>query len=190
MKLWKYATIFLAGAVVVLSALLLQTRWTSAPPTVSISMIRPIAELATVEYTAVVEIANERVPNDIRRLFGAREYILMLVYGNARAGFDLNKISAEDIQTEGQQAQLLLPPPEILSLSIDNQRTHVVYYYQSWLVGRDVLLESETRRMAEEQLSQQALQDGVLENARTFGKIYFENYLSSLGFTEIEIVIE
>ncbi|MBI2845680.1 MAG: DUF4230 domain-containing protein, partial [Chloroflexi bacterium] len=36
---------------------------------------------------------------------------------------------------------------------------------------------------------QQALADGILENAREFGRIYFENYLRSLGFTEIEIVI-
>lgn len=186
---WKPATIFLSLVVVVLSGLLIKEQWFSPPPQLDIAMIRPIAELATVEYTTVIEMSQERVPNDIRRLFGAREYILMLVYGNVKAGFDLNKISEEDIQTNGQQVRLVLPRPEILSLSVDNERTHVVYYDRSWFVGQDIELESETLRMAERALRQQALEDEILQKARVFGVLFMENYLRSLGFTDIEIVV-
>ena len=77
-----------------------------------------------------------------------------------------------------------------LSLTIDNERTHVVYYQKSWLVGRDVQLETETRDMADEAIRQQALRDGILEQAETHGILYFENHLRALGFTDVQISVQ
>jgi len=137
----------------------------------------------------VVEVPNERIPDDIRKMVGAKGQILMLVYGKVKAGFDLNKMADGDLQTEQGTVRLTLPRPEILSLTIDNERTHVVYYEKSWLVGRDVKLESETREMADTLIREQALNDGILEQAKALGVQYYENHLRSLGFTEVHVTV-
>jgi hypothetical protein len=46
-------------------------------------------------------------------------------------------------------------------------------------------LEGQTRQKADEAIRQEAIEAGVLEQAATFGKVYFENHLRSLGFTEV-----
>jgi hypothetical protein len=162
----------------------------SSTPTVTIFGIRSTLELATVEYLVVAEVQNERVPDDIRSWLGVKEEILMLVYGNVKAGFDLSKLTEDDLLTDGTQVQLVLPAPEILSLSIDNERSHVVYYDKSLIVGHDVELEGDTRRIADEAISKQAIEIGILDNAADYGQLYFENYLRSLGFTDVQVIIK
>ncbi|MBI1882301.1 MAG: DUF4230 domain-containing protein, partial [Chloroflexi bacterium] len=84
----------------------------SPTPIVTFLGIRQIAELATVETLAVVEVQNEKIPDDIRNWVGVKEEILMLVYGNVKAGFDLSKLSENDLKADGTQVQLTLPAPE------------------------------------------------------------------------------
>lgn len=190
MKSWRhYVIVALSLAVIVLVALLVRMFAFPAYPTVAMGALRPIAELATVEYSTVVEVPNERIPEDIRKVFGAKEQILMLVYGKVKAGFDLNKMADGDVATDQGKVRLTLPQPEILSLTIDNERTHVVYYEKSWLVGRDVKLESETREMADGLIRKQALDDGILEQAKALGVQYYENHLRSLGFPDVQLVV-
>jgi len=190
MKSWRhYVIVALSLAVIVLVGLLVRMFAFPAYPTVAMGALRPIAELATVEYSTVVEVPNERIPDDIRKMFGAKEQILMLVYGKVKAGFDLNKMADGDLQAEQGTVRLTLPRPEILSLTIDNERTHVVYYEKSWLVGRDVKLESETREMADTLIREQAVNDGILEQAKALGVQYYENHLRSLGFTDVQVVV-
>ena len=159
-------------------------------PTVTITGIRSAAELATVEYQAVAEVPNERVPDDFRRVLGVRERILLIVYGNVKAGFDLSKLREDDLWTDGTRVQLHLPAPEILSTDIDYQRTHVVYYEKSLLIQHDPNLGQETMKTAEDAIQQAALEADVLENAAKYGQLYFENFLRSLGFTEVQVVVD
>jgi hypothetical protein len=109
-----------------------------APPVVTIVGIRRLAELATVEYRAVAEIQDERVPDDFRQYLGIREQVLLLAYGDVKAGFDLSRLSEEDLWTDGERVQLHLPAPEILSTSIDYDRTHAVYHRGTLFMTRDI----------------------------------------------------
>jgi hypothetical protein len=163
----------------------------SPPPTpsVSISGIRAAAKLSTVEYRTVAEVQNERVPDDVRQYFGGGERILLLVYGDVRAGFDLSKLTQDDLWTDGTRVQLHLPAPEILSTSLDLERTHVVYYQKSLLVSHDVNLEREALKTADDAIRQAAIDANVLENATRYGQLFFENFLRSLGFTEVEVIV-
>lgn len=159
-------------------------------PTVTIAGIRAAAELATVEYQAVAEVPNERVPDDFRQYLGVKERILLIVYGEVKAGFDLSKLREEDLWTDGTRVQLHLPAPEILSTSIDYDRTHVVFYQKSLLIEHDPDLGRETLDTAEEAIRQAAMEAQVLDNASKYGQLYFENFLRSLGFTEVEVVVD
>ncbi|HEY53584.1 MAG TPA: DUF4230 domain-containing protein [Caldilineae bacterium] len=161
---------------------------TPRPPVVSVLSLRPLAELATVEFPAVADIPNERVPDDIRKHLGVKEEVLMLMYGEVKAGFDLSKLSDEDIWIDGTRVQLYLPEPEILSTSIDFDKTRIVSYEKSILVGSDPALQAETLKKGKQALEQGALESGILDMATLFGQMYFENHLRSLGFTEVKVL--
>jgi hypothetical protein len=157
---------------------------------VTIGDIRPLAELATVEYQSVAEIQDERVPDDFRQYLGVKEQVLLLAYGEVKAGFDLSRLSEEDLWTDGNRAQLHLPPPEILSTSIDYDRTHAVYHRGTLLMSRDINWEGEIFETAQDSISQGAIEAGILEDAARYGQLYFENFLRSLGFTDVEVVVD
>jgi hypothetical protein len=159
-------------------------------PVVTITDIRAAAELTTVEYKGVAEIQDERVPDDFRQYLGIKEEILLLAYGDVRAGFDLSRLSEEDLWTDGSRVQLHLPAPQILSTSIDHQRSHVVYHKQSLLMSQDINWQGQIFQTAQDALRQEAIQAGVLEDAAKYGRLYFENFLRSLGFTEVQVIVD
>jgi hypothetical protein len=165
------------------------TRKPTPAPVVTITDIRAAAELTTVEYRAVAEIQDERVPDDFRQYLGVKEEILLLAYGDVKAGFDLNRLSKDDLWTDGTRVQLHLPAPEILSISIDHQRSHVVFHQRSLLMSQDINWQGEMFKTAQDAIRQEAIQAGVLEDAARYGQLYFENFLRSLGFTEVQVVV-
>lgn len=199
---------FLALLVIIALAALLareylnksQPIWTPPPPTaptgtpapapsVTITNIRGMAELATVEYQAIAEVPNERVPDDVRKYLGVKEQILLIAYGDVKAGFRLEKLAESDLWTDGRRVQLHLPAPEILTTSIDHKRSHAVTYQGSLLLSHDVNFEKDTLGIAEGALEQAAIDAKILENASKYGQLFFENFLRSLGFTEVKVIV-
>ena len=165
---------------------------TSTPipaPVVSIEEIRQVAELATVKYTMSTDVTSSRVPNDIRADLGVKEEIVLIVYGEVVAGFDLSKLEEGDLWMDGTRVQLHLPAPEILYLRIDNERTHVVYYKKSWLIDHDLDIEGKALLQAEAIIHQAALDSDVLYQASEYGKLFFANWFYSMGFTEVQIIV-
>ena len=160
------------------------------PPVVTVTNIRAAAELTTVEYQAVAEIQDERVPDDFRQYLGIKEKVLLLAYGDVKAGFDLDRLSEEDLWTDGSRVQLHLPAPEILSTSIDYERTHAVYHRGTLLMSRDINWEGEIFQTAQDSIRQEAVKAGILEDAAKYGRLYFENFLRSLGFAEVQVIVD
>lgn len=159
-------------------------------PIVTILAIKSKAELATVEYNTVVEIHKESLPEGmIDEFFGTKEQLLMLVYGNVQAGFDLEKLEEKNLWVDGTRVRLVLPAPEILNSSIDFDRTHTVNYENNLLFSENNPdLQKSALAEAQKLIEQSALEEGVLDKANDYGKLYYENFLRSLGFTEVEVV--
>ncbi|MBN1933350.1 MAG: DUF4230 domain-containing protein [Anaerolineae bacterium] len=157
---------------------------------INIEEIRQQAELATVKYTLSTDITSTRVPDDIRKELGVKEEIVLIAYGEVAAGFDLSKLGPDDLWVDGTRVQLRLPAPEILYVRLDNERTHVVYYNKSWFIERDLGLEGAARLEAEEKMHQAALESGVLQQASGYGQIFFSNWFYSMGFTNVQVVVE
>jgi hypothetical protein len=162
------------------------------PPVVTIQAIKAQAKLTTVEYNTVTEIYRENVPEGwLNDLLGTKERLLMLVYGDVQAGFDLEKLKEGDLWTDGKRVRLVLPAPEILNTSIDFDQTHIVYYENNIVLEKNnPNLQGEALEEAQKAIQQAALQNGVLDKANNYGKLYYENFLRSLGFTEIEVVTD
>ncbi len=175
---------------------ILQTQQTTTiapqlrPPVVTIEEITPLAELATVRYQSVIDITNERVPENILKYLGFKEEILILVYGDVKAGFDLSQLNDDSLWIDGTRVQLVLPAPTIISASIDFNRTRVVTTKKSFLLPHEPGFETETLGIAREKIIQSAIDSGILETAREYGQNFFENYFQTLGFEEIRIIIQ
>lgn len=157
---------------------------------VNIEEIRQQAELATVKYTLSTDITSTRVPADIRKEFGVKEEIVLIAYGEVAAGFDLSKLDSDDLWVDGTRVQFHLPAPDILYVRLDNERTHVVYYNKSWFIDHDLGLEGAARLEAEEKMRQAALESGVLEQASEYGQLFFSNWFYSMGFTDVQVVVD
>ena len=162
------------------------------PPIVTIQGIKSKAELAAVEYSTVTEIYSENLPQSwLDEFLGTKERLLMLVYGDVRAGFDLDKLKEEDLWTDGDRVRLVLPAPEILNSSIDFEQTHIVFYENSMILEKnDPNLQGDALAQAKGAIEQAALEEGILNKANEYGQLYFENFLYSLGFTDVEVVVD
>lgn len=162
------------------------------PPIVTIQGLKSQAELSTVEQTAIAEIYNETLPEGwLDDLLGTKEQILILAYGQVRAGFDLEKIKAEDLWSDGTSVRLVLPAPEILNSSLDFERTRIIYYENNLILDdNNPNLQGEALAQAKKAIEKAALEAGILNQANDFGQLYFENFLYSLGFTDVEVVID
>ena len=107
------------------------------------------------------------------------------------AGFDLNKMDENSIWSDGTRVRLILPPPEILNTNIDLDRTHVVYYENDLIFDtNNPNLQGEALKQAKAAIEEAALSEDVLERANEFGRLHFENFLYSLGFTDVEVVVD
>ena len=159
-------------------------------PVVTIQEIAPLAELTTIQFQSVADITFERAPDNILKYLGAKETVTMLVYGNVKAGFDLNKLTEEDLWTDGRRVRLILPPPKILSSSIDFERTRIVAYDRTFFLPNDPELSKETLAQAKDKIIQSAVESGILDLASEHGKLILENYLRALGFEEIQVIIQ
>ncbi len=165
---------------------------TPTPPVVSITSIKKIAELATVEAGLVTDVEVANVPDEWWNLFDAqREKLVMIVHGTAKAGFDLEKIRDEDLWTDGTRVQLTLPSPELLSFELDLDKSRIVAYDRSVLMSmletdKDDL-QAEALAIAQERLKQSVQESNILPTAEEYGRVYFENHLRSLGFEDVRI---
>ena len=134
-------------------------------------------------------MSDVHVPDDLRQQLGVKEEMLLLAYGEVAAGFDLDKLRDEDIWIDGTRVQLHLPAPEILYSKLDTERTRVIYYKKSLFVQRDISMEARVREEAETAIREEALESDILEQASKYGELFFSNWLRSMGFTEVRIIV-
>jgi hypothetical protein len=157
--------------------------------------IRNLAKLESTEYYLVAEISQVQVPDNwLEELGILREEIFILEYGTVVAGFDLADLADDDIWQDGQQIMLKLPAPEILRVEIDFDRSHVVYR-KGWcpaaVCGDDLdRFIQQIEPEAVQQLKEQALEYGLLEQTARSGRDYFYHFFKSLGFTDVRVVVD
>lgn len=160
------------------------------PPVVNVEQIRQAAELATVKQTLSTDITSTQVPSDVRQYLGVKEELVLIAYGEVAAGFDLSDLEEGDLWMDGTRVQLHLPAPQILYTRLDNERTHVVYYQKSLLVEHDLDLEGQARAEAEQVIERAALDSEILTQASEYGRLFFSNWFYSMGFTEVQVVVD
>ncbi len=85
-------------------------------------------------------------------------------------GFDLGGCACGDVTVAGDKVSIKLPAAEVFTTNLDNTKTRVYSRETGLLSSTDPFLESEVRQEAERQLTEAALQDGILTMAADNGK--------------------
>jgi hypothetical protein len=161
------------------------TRVDTSTPAV-VEKIRQLSRLETVDYSIdkIVEGSrqNPYLPN-----FLVGDKLMLVAHGDVIAGVDLSQLQAADVSVDGSHVQVRLPQAQILSTRLDNAHTRVYSRSTGVLVEADPELESEVRRAAEDQFTQAALADGVLDRARQNARASVSALLRGLGFQQVDV---
>jgi len=83
---------------------------------------------------------------------------------------------------------IIMPAAEIFVASLDNDKSYVYDRQTGLLTKGDQNLETQARQVAQQQIEQGALEDGILKLAQTNAASYLERLLRSLGFTSVVFV--
>ena len=147
--------------------------------------IQDLDQLATVRWTESVPVTRESGGTQLERIFTGEEVLLVAV-GEVEAGVDLAKMGREDVRVNGNEVTIRLPEPEVLSTSLDENRTRVYDRDFSLLNLRpDDELVEEARGTAEEKVEAAARENGVLDQAESNAEDSIRAFVRSLGFEEV-----
>jgi len=159
-------------------------RTTTSP--VVVDGVRELDQLATVRVTESILVTRESgSENALDRLFSG-EKVLLVATGDVEAGVDLSEVGEDDVRVEGETVTIRLPEPEVLSASLDEEKTRVYDrdYGPLNLRPDDDLVEA-ARAEAEERIEAAARENGVLKTAETNAEGSIGAFVRALGFEEV-----
>ncbi len=164
------------------AALLHPTPTILPDPVTIIHEVRSLARLETIEYT-VEKVITAETGQQLGILFGDR--LLLIAYGRVIAGVDLTKIESSDLTMQNGVLHVRLPSPEVFVASLDNEKSYVYDREQGLLTHGDTDLETRARQVAEAEILESAVADGILDQALSNAQNYLERLLRSLGYQEV-----
>ena len=175
---------FLAN-VPILGPLLEERQPRTATGPVVVEGVRELDQLATVRWTESVPVTRQSGGDVLERLFSGEE-VLVIATGEVEAGVDLAEVGKDDVRVEGETVTMRLPEPEILSASLDEEKTRVYDRDFSPLnVRPDDDLVEEARLRAVEKIEETARENGILETAEQNAESSIRAFVTTLGFKQV-----
>jgi hypothetical protein len=113
--------------------------------------------------------------------------LLLVVHGEVIAGVALGGVLSGDVTVSGDKVTIRLPAAEVFTTNLDNSKTRVYSRETGLLSSTDPFLESEVRQEAVRQLTEAALQDGILKTAADNGRATIAGLLRGLGFRDVNV---
>jgi hypothetical protein len=160
------------------------TRIDTSQPTVVVE-IRRLARLESAAFTMEKMVSGDR-EGRVLPAFLTGDRVLLEVHGEADAGVDLSQLTPADVSVTKRSVRVHLPPPQIFTVALDDQKTHVYSRQTGLLVPVDPSLESEVREQAVENLRQSALAAGILATAQRNACATVTKLLLGLNFQQVE----
>jgi hypothetical protein len=159
---------------------------TTLDPVSVVHQIQRLNELVSVKYTVqkVVGLEEQKVP------FGS-EKLLLFVQAEVLAGIDLSKLAAADIKwLPSKRMQVMLPPPKIEHVVIDDKETKVwdrqITWWTPW-VPYNPDLERQARLKARDAIQQAAIDMGILDQARRNAEAGIRSLLETFGVKSVTL---
>jgi hypothetical protein len=176
-----------AERVPLLGPLLGEEPKTTTSPVV-VEGIQRLDRLATVRWTESVVVTKESGGSSLER-FLTGEKVILVATGDVEAGVDLAGLGPDDVEVDGEKVTIRLPGPEILSSSLDEEKTGVYDRDQGILRFRpDDAMVGEARQEAEGEITATARENGILDYARENAEDGIRAFVTTLGFKEVEFV--
>jgi hypothetical protein len=169
------------------------------PPSASRTIVRPtgtilmsVRELARLETNElhmekVVDLTDKQ-----SRLFGlidTTDAILLVAAGDVTVGVDLTKLGEGDlvIDRETGTARIMLPPPEVLSVRLDEEHTFVYRRTTALLARRNEQLDSSARKEAVRAIEEASHDPAVMEKARKQAERQLKDLFEKFGVTQVTL---
>ena len=158
-------------------------RTTTGP--VVVEGIQELDQLATVRWTESVPVTRKTGGDVLDRLFNG-ERVLVIATGEVEAGVDLGDIGKDDVSVNSDTVTIDLPEPQILSASLDEEKTRVYDRDFSPLNVRpdDDLVEA-ARLQAVEKIESAARENEILDTAEHNAEDSVRAFVTTLGFQEV-----
>jgi hypothetical protein len=161
-------------------------RTTTSP--VVVEGIQELDRLATVRWTESVVVTRESGGTRLEQVLTG-ERVLLVATGEVEAGVDLAEMDEDDVRVDGDRVTVDLPEPQILSSSLDEERTRVYDRDRGLLnLGADDVLVQEARQDAEAEVVTTADENGILKTAKRNAEDSIRAFVTTLGFEEVEFV--
>jgi hypothetical protein len=166
------------------------TTRTEVRPTPDVLLaVKSLARLETQSYhlERVVDLTDHET--HVFGLLQVKDAILLVAVGDVVAGVDLEHVTASDVDTDWtqQRVELRLPPPSIFSSTLDEKATRVYSRTTDLLAARHEDLEDRARTEAVRSMEKAAIDQGILDHARTDAERALTALLRSVGFTDVRI---
>jgi hypothetical protein len=152
-------------------------------PITIVHQVRSLARLETIQYSVEKIITAESGQGPFGFLFGDR--LLFVAHGTVIAGVDLEKLTPDDLRAEDGVLYVDLPEAEVLSYSLDNEKSYIYDRETGVLTRGNQTLETEARQAAEQEILNAALEDGILDQAQTNAESYMLRLFLNLGFPDV-----
>lgn len=166
-----------------------ETRVEVVPTPNVVLAVHTLGRLETSSYhmERVVDLADHET-----QLFGlvkAKDAILLVAVGNVVAGVDLERLTADDVDTDWDHRSVTvrLPPASVFSARLDEQATRVYSRSTNLLAAHHEDLESRARAEAGRTMQKAAVNQGILDRARGDAGRAMTGLLRSIGFTDVHV---
>ncbi|HIE57842.1 MAG TPA: DUF4230 domain-containing protein [Anaerolineales bacterium] len=157
-------------------------------PVTIIHEVRSLARLETIEYTVEKVIQADSGQQELWGLLGDK--LIFVAHGNVIAGVDLAKLLSDDLWVDTGTLYVRLPETEIFVATLDNDKSYVYDRDTGLFTKGNIDLETLARQAAEDEIKKAALEDGILEQARTNAEYYLLRLFQTLGYPQVIFVNE
>ncbi len=152
-------------------------------PVTIIHEIQSLARLETIKFSLEKIITAEIHQGAFDWLIGDR--LIFVAHGEVIAGIDLDKLAPEDLEVKNGVLYVTLPEVEIFITALDNEQSYVYDRDTGLFTHGEVDLETEARRVAEQEIEKSAIEDGILNIAEQNAISFLDRLFRDLGYPEV-----
>jgi len=152
-------------------------------PVTIIREVQSLARLETIQYSVQKVITAEVNQGVLGPLFGDK--LLLVAHGYVIAGVDLAGLSVEDLRMEDGTLYVSLPEAEVFVATLDNEKSYIYDRTTGLLRKSDSELETAARRVAEQEIYNGAIEDGILDQAQFNAELFLERLFNTLGYLRV-----
>lgn len=145
-----------------------------------IQQVQTLSDLVTVKYVMEKVVILE----DIKWFGGNR--VLLVAHGVVKAGIDLGKMTADDLEVHERKVIVTLPRAQITDAYLDDKQTRVIERSTGLLRTFDKDLEQTARMHAVDDIQRAARVTGIQKDADERARALLTNLFRQMGFDEVE----